>query len=91
MVKTVHLVMRSWFVTASVTMTNFYAMRQILMPKMPKSTAKLTNSIAKTCKNGPLSFNAECMGSPFNIMILFTKKVDKLVYKSIETNWSSAQ
>ena len=64
MVKTVHLVMRSWFVAANVTMTNLFANATNSNAKPPnstakvtnstangtKSTAKPTNSIAKTCK-----------------------------------------
>ena len=47
MVKTVHLVMRSWFVAANVTMTNLCANATNSNAKAPNSTAKPTNSIAK--------------------------------------------
>ena len=48
MVKTVHLVMRSWFVAANVTRTNDCANTMNSIAKAPKSTAKPTNSIAKS-------------------------------------------
>ena len=50
MVKTVHLVMRSWFAAANVTMTNSIAKATNSTANRTKSTAKPTNSIAKTCK-----------------------------------------
>jgi len=58
MVKTVHFVMRSWFVAANVTMTNFCVSATNSNAKAPNSTAKPTNSIAKptnSIANGPNS------------------------------------
>jgi len=46
MVKIVHLVMRSWFVAANVTRTNFCASAMNSNAKAPNSIAKPTNSIA---------------------------------------------
>jgi len=47
MVKTIHLMMRSWFVAANVTVTNFCENTMNSSAKAPNSTAKPTNSIAK--------------------------------------------
>jgi len=47
MVKMFHLVMRSWFIAANVTVMNFCANAMNSNTKVTNLTAKSTNSIAK--------------------------------------------
>ena len=78
MVKTVHLVMTSWFLAANVTVTNLCANAMNSNAKALNSIAKPTNSIANRPNSIAQAINSTANG---------TKSTAKLTNSIAKTYW----